>query len=434
MVNSGPFTGTPSEEGKTKVAEYLEERGVGRRTVNYRIRDWLLSRQRYWGTPIPMLYCDSCGVVPVPEDQLPVELPQYSGVDFKRGSSPLKFDEEFINTSCPECGGPARRETDTMDTFMDSSWYFLRYLDPHYQEGPFDPAKARHWMPVDQYMGGVEHAVMHLLYSRFFQKVIRDIGLSDVGEPFKRLFNQGIILGPDGFRMSKSRGNVVNPDDYVQQMGADAVRAYLMFIGPWESGGPWSASGISGVHKFLNRAWALATQTPQSRDAGDETAEADRSVIRLMHKTIKAVTEDMERFRFNTMLAKLMEYVNALTPAYGSVSGRIWSEAISNLVLMLAPTAPHMAEEMWERLGHGESVHLQPWPEYEQALTVDQVVTLVVQVNGKVRDKMEVPAGMSGDEVRQMVLERPRVQSYLDGKKVRDFIYVPNRLVNVVVG
>jgi leucyl-tRNA synthetase len=434
MVNSGPFTGTPSEEGKAKVAEYLEERGAGRRTVNYRIRDWLLSRQRYWGTPIPMLYCDNCGIVPVPEDQLPVELPRYEGMAFTERVNPMRFDEEFINTACPDCGGPAKRETDTMDTFMDSSWYFLRYVDPKYQDGPFDPEKARYWMPVDQYMGGVEHAVMHLLYSRFFQRVIRDIGLSEEGEPFKRLFNQGIILGPDGFRMSKSRGNVVNPDDYVKQMGSDTVRAYLMFIGPWESGGPWSASGISGVHKFLNRAWGLATQAPPSREAGEATAEADREVTRLMHKTIKAVTEDMERFRFNTMLAKLMEYVNGLTPAQGSVSGPVWREAIERLVLMLAPTAPHMAEEMWERLGHAESVHLQPWPEYEQALTVDQVVTLVVQVNGKVRDKVEVPAGMSGEEVRQMVLERPRVQSHLDGKKIRDVIYVPNRLVNVVVG
>ena len=289
-------------------------------------------------------------------------------------------------------------------------------------------------MPVDQYMGGVEHAVMHLLYSRFFQKVVRDIGLTQVGEPFKRLFNQGIILGPDGFRMSKSRGNVVNPDEYVQQMGADTVRAYLMFIGPWESGGPWSASGISGVHKFLNRAWSAAMQAPPDRDPSDQTAETDREVIRTMHKTIKAITEDMERFRFNTMLAKLMEYVNALAPAYSSVSAQVWNEAVAKLVLMLAPSAPHLAEEMWHRLGHEMSVHLQPWPEYEEALTADQVVTLVVQVNGKVRDKMEVPVGLPKDQVQQMVLERPRVQSYMDGKKIRDVIYVPNRLVNVVVG
>ncbi|HEX9015128.1 MAG TPA: leucine--tRNA ligase, partial [Chloroflexota bacterium] len=309
MVNSGPFTGTPSVEGKGKIAQYFEERGIGRRTVNYRIRDWLISRQRYWGTPIPMVYCEECGTVPVPEEQLPVLLPRYEGMEFQARINPMRSDEAFINTTCPNCGGPARRETDTMDTFMDSSWYFIRYTDPHYSEGPFDPAKSSYWMPVDQYMGGVEHAVMHLLYSRFFQRVLRDMGLTEYGEPFTRLFNQGIILGPDGFRMSKSRGNVVNPDDYVKTMGADTVRCYLMFIGPWDSGGPWSASGISGVHKFLNRVWGLVTQGPPSRGKSEATAEADRNLTRAMHKTIKAVTDDMEKFRFNTMLAKMMEYV-----------------------------------------------------------------------------------------------------------------------------
>ncbi len=434
MINSGPFDGTPSVEGKTKVAEYLETRGIGRRTVNYRIRDWLISRQRYWGTPIPMLYCDNCGIVPVSEEDLPVELPRYEGMEFQSRLNPMRFDENFINTTCPKCGGPARRETDTMDTFMDSSWYFLRYTDPHYGQGPFDPEKTRYWMPVDQYMGGVEHAVMHLLYSRFFQRVLRDMGLTEYGEPFTRLFNQGIILGPDGFRMSKSRGNVVNPDEYVQKMGADTVRCYLMFIGPWDSGGPWSASGISGVHKFLNRVWGLVLQGPPSRGAGQVTADADRDLTRAMHKTIKAVSDDMEKFRFNTMLAKMMEYVNTLTPARDSVSAGVWNTAIETLVLMLAPSAPHLAEELWHRLGHKESVHLQEWPGWDEALTVEEVVTLVVQVNGKVRDKLEVAAGISKDEVRRLVLERPRIQSFVDGKQLKDVIYVPNRLVNVVVG
>jgi len=432
MINSGPFDGTPSVEGKTKVAEYLESMGVGRRTVNYRIRDWLISRQRYWGTPIPIVYCDHCGVVPVPEEDLPVLLPE--DPEFRpTGESPLKYHEKFVNTTCPRCGAPAKRETDTMDTFVDSSWYFLRYTDPHYQEGPFDPKKADYWMPVDQYMGGVEHAVMHLLYSRFFQRVLADMGLVNSREPFKRLFNQGIILGPDGFRMSKSRGNVVNPDDYVRQMGADTVRCYLMFIGPWDSGGPWSASGISGVHKFLNRVWGIALQAPPSRGASDATAEADRSIVRTMHKTIKAVTDDMEKFRFNTMLAKMMEYVNALTPAYGSVSASVWREAIDKLVLMLAPSAPHLAEELWHRLGHQESVHLEPWPAWEEALTLEEVVTLVVQVNGKVRDKLEIPVGTPKADVEKLVLERPKIQSLVNGKQVKDVIYVPNRLVNVVV-
>jgi leucyl-tRNA synthetase len=434
MVNSGPFDGTPSVEGKTKVAEYLESRGIGKRTVNYRIRDWLISRQRYWGTPIPIVYCDKCGIVPVPEEDLPVVLPRYEGMEFQARINPMRFDESFINTTCPKCGGPGRRETDTMDTFMDSSWYFIRYTDPHYDQGPFDPDKARYWMPVDQYMGGVEHAVMHLLYSRFFQRVLRDMGLTEYGEPFKRLFNQGIILGPDGFRMSKSRGNVVNPDEYVKTMGADTVRCYLMFIGPWDSGGPWSASGISGVHKFLNRVWNLVLQGPPSRGAGETTAQADRDLTRTMHKYVKAITDDMEKFRFNTMLAKMMEYVNALTPARDSVSAKVWNEAAEKLVLMLAPSAPHMMEELWHRLGHKQSVHLQEWPKWDEALTVEAVVTLVVQVNGKVRDKLEIAPGASKEDVRRLALGSARVLPYLDGKQVRDVIYVPNRLVNVVVG
>jgi leucyl-tRNA synthetase len=275
---------------------------------------------------------------------------------------------------------------------------------------------------------------MHLLYSRFFQKVVRDMGLTKYGEPFERLFNQGIILGPDGFRMSKSRGNVVNPDEYVKTMGADTVRCYLMFIGPWDSGGPWSASGISGVHKFLNRVWSLVLQGPPSRGAGEATAEADRNLTRAMHKYVKAISDDMEKFRFNTMLAKMMEYVNALTAARDSVSAGVWNQAVEKLVLMVAPSAPHLSEELWHRLGHKKSVHLQEWPKWEEALTVEEVVTLVVQVNGKVRDKLEIAPGATKEDVKRMVLERPRVQQFLDGKQIRDVIYVPNRLVNVVVG
>ncbi len=433
MVNSGQFDGTPSVEGKKKVAQHLESLGVGKETVNYRIRDWLLSRQRYWGTPIPMLYCDKCGIVPVPEEQLPVLLPDYSGQEFRTGVSPLRFDESFVNTTCPDCGGPARRETDTMDTFMDSSWYFIRYTDPEYQAGPFDPEKQRYWMPVDQYMGGVEHAVMHLLYSRFFQRVLRDMGLVESGEPFKRLFNQGIILGPDGFRMSKSRGNVVNPDDFVKTMGADTVRCYLMFIGPWDSGGPWNSNGISGVFKFMNRVWSTVLQGPPSRGASEATADADRALTRAMHKTVKVVTDDMEKFRFNTMLARLMEYVNTMTAAYDTVSAKVWNEAVERLILLLAPSAPHLTEELWERTGHKYSVHNQSWPTFEEALTVEETVTLVVQVNGKVRDKLEIPAGATEEDVQRQVLERPKLASYLAGKQIKDVIYVPNRLVNVVV-
>jgi len=289
---------------------------------------------------------------------------------------------------------------------------------------------------VDQYMGGVEHAVMHLLYSRFFQRVLRDMGLVETGEPFKRLFNQGIILGPDGYRMSKSRGNVVNPDEYVKQMGADTVRCYLMFIGPWDSGGPWSASGISGVFKFLNRVWALALQDAPSRGGGEATAEADRKLTRAMHKTIKAVTDDLEKFRYNTMLARMMEYVNSMNAAYDSVSAPMWKEAVHTLLLLLAPSAPHLTEELWHRIGHedGESIHLQSWPKWEEALTVEEMVTLVVQVNGKVRDKLEIPMGTPKEEVQRLVLDREKIRAYLDGRRVKDVIYVPNRLVNVVVG
>ena len=433
MINSSPFDGTTSLEGKTKVAIYLESQGIGKRTVNYRIRDWLVSRQRYWGTPIPMLYCDHCGIVPVPEEELPIKLPRYEGLEFQARVNPLKYDEGFLNTTCPQCGGPAKRETDTMDTFVDSSWYFLRYTDPNFDEGPINQEKARYWMPVDQYMGGVEHAVMHLLYSRFFQRVLRDMGLVESGEPFKRLYNQGIILGPDGFRMSKSRGNVVNPDAYVKTMGSDTVRCYLMFIGPWDSGGPWSGNGIGGVFKFINRVWNLALQDAPSRGAGEATAEADRKLIHVMHKTIKSVTDDMEKFRFNTMLAKMMEYVNSMNASYDSVSASAWNEAVEKLVLLLAPSTPHLSEELWHRAGHKDSVHLEQWPKYDDALTVEEMLTLVVQVNGKVRDKLEIPAGTPQEDVRQMALGRERIKPYMDGHHVKDVIYVPNRLVNIVV-
>ncbi len=432
MVNSAQFDGIPSEEGKERIADWFEQRGVGERKVNYRLRDWLISRQRYWGTPIPVVYCENDGIVPVPEDQLPVLLPE--DAEFRpTGQSPLTYHEGFVSTTCPTCGSPARRETDTMDTFVDSSWYMLRYCSPHAAEAPFDRAAVDYWLPVDQYMGGVEHAVMHLLYARFFVKALRDLGLVSVGEPFKRLFNQGAILGPDGSRMSKSRGNVVNPDDYVQRLGSDAVRCYLMFIGPWDAGGPWNAQGISGVDSFLHRLWSLALD-----GAGDgapsEDGAADEDALRLVHRTTKRVTDDLERFRFNTMLAALMEATNGLVRLRGSVSHRAWHEASECFVLLIAPSAPHFAEELWHRLGHDDSVHLQRWPEYDPALTVDRQITLVLQVNGKVRDRIEVPADISEEEARRLAAESPRVQAHIDGATVRQVVYVPGRLVNLVVG
>ncbi len=430
MVNSAQFDGLSSEEGKERIADWFESLGIGKRTVNYRVRDWLISRQRYWGTPIPIVYCDRCGIVPVPEDQLPVLLPE--DAEFRpTGQSPLTYDEEFVNTTCPRCGGPARRETDTMDTFVDSSWYMLRYCNPHVEGMPFDRAAVEHWMPVDQYMGGVEHAVMHLLYARFFIKALRDLGLVSFGEPFLRLYNQGIILGPDGSRMSKSRGNVVNPDEYVERLGSDAVRCYLMFIGPWDSGGPWNPQGISGIDGFLHRVWALATEGPgDSAPARD--GPADDEARRLIHKTIKRVTDDFDRFKFNTALAALMEATNGLSRMRGRVAGRAWNDAISSLVLLLAPCAPHIAEELWHRLGHSESVHRQNWPEYDPSLTAERTITLIVQVNGKVRDKIEAPADISQADAQHLATESPRVRAHLDGATVRQVIYVPGRLINIV--
>jgi leucyl-tRNA synthetase len=433
MVNSGPFTGVPSEEGKERLADWLEERGLGTRKVNYRLRDWLISRQRYWGTPIPIIYCPSCGAVPVPEADLPVALPE--DAEFRpTGESPLKYHEGFVNVACPQCGEPAQRETDTMDTFVDSSWYFLRYLDPHDTDGPFPRDLANRWCPVDQYMGGVEHAVMHLLYARFFTKVLRDLGLVQFGEPFKRLYNQGIILGEDNEKMSKSRGNVVNPDDFVERYGADTVRAYLMFLGPWYGGGPWNTQGIQGPFRFLSSVWELVLDTLDRAPSGNgSTADADTELLRLMHKTTKLVNERYDGFQYNTMLAALMEYRNGLQQLRGKVSPARWREALERLVLLIAPATPHLAEELWHRLGHDTSVHLQAWPAWDEALTADERVSLVIQVNGKVRDQIEVAPGLSEADVRPLVLERPKVRALLDGGEVRRLIYVPNRLVNLVV-
>jgi leucyl-tRNA synthetase len=439
MVDSGPFTGLPSEEGKERLADWLEERGLGTRTVNYRLRDWLISRQRYWGTPIPIVYCPTCGAVPVPESDLPILLPE--DAEFRpTGESPLKLSESFVNVACPKCGRPAQRETDTMDTFVDSSWYFLRYLDPRDAERPFRKELADRWCPVDQYMGGVEHAVMHLLYSRFFTKVLRDLGLLEFGEPFKRLYNQGIILGEDNEKMSKSRGNVVNPDDYVAQVGADTVRVFLMFLGPWSGGGPWNTQGIQGPWRFLNSVWDLAAETAEngapSRNGGGSPAgaqQADADLQRLMHKTTKLVTERYEAFQYNTTVSELMSYRNELQKLRGKVAPALWREAIERLLLLLAPAAPHMTEELWHRLGHDQSIHLQAWPTYDEALTVETQVTVVVQVNGKVRDQLSLAPGLSEDEVRPLVLERAKVREQLNGHDIVKWIYVPNRLVNLVV-
>jgi leucyl-tRNA synthetase len=432
MVNSGWFDGLPSQEGIEKVSDYLEEKGWGQRTVSYRLRDWLISRQRYWGAPIPMIYCEKCGVVPVPEKDLPVLLPE--DAEFKpTGESPLKYNEGFVSTNCPQCSSPARRETDTMDTFVCSSWYFLRYCSPHDDRAAFEDAAVKHWCPVDFYTGGAEHAVMHLLYVRFFTKAIRDIDLIDFGEPFKKLFNQGILI-KEHMKISKSRGNVVNPDEYVASLGADTVRAYLMFLGPWDQGGDWDDSGINGVSRWLNRVWNLVTDDYKPGAASGQ-GDAATALLRLAHQTIKKVTQDIERIRFNTMIAALMEYTNYLIKVKeaGSVTQEVWDESVEALILLLAPSTPHLAEELWEKTGREYSVHNQAWPEWNEELAREEEITLVVQVNGKIRDKLAVPASISGDEAKEMAAQQPKARAYLESKDVVKVIYVPGKLVNFVV-
>jgi len=428
MVNSGKFNGLNSEKGINAVSDYLEEKGWGKRTVSYKLRDWLISRQRYWGAPIPMIYCKKCGIVPVPEKDLPVLLPE--DAEFKpTGESPLKYNEKFVNTTCSKCSSPAKRETDTLDGFMCSCWYFLRYCSPHYSKAAYDPAKVKHWMPVDIYTGGAEHAVMHLLYTRFFIKAIRDMGLVDFSEPFKKLFNQGIIIS--GHRkMSKSRGNVVNPDDYVAELGVDTVRAYMMFIAPWEQGGEWDDSGISGISRWLNRVWHLVLEEYQPGGTQDGA-----ELVRLTHQTIKKVTEDIDKIRLNTMVAALMEFTNYLSRVKdaGIVSKSDWDSSIKTLLLLLAPTAPHIAEELWQKIGLKYSIHNQSWPEWDEALVTSDEFTLVVQVNGKLRDRLTVPMSVTEDEARELAMNQEKVQPYLAGREVVKVIYVPEKLINIVV-
>ena len=433
MVNSGRFDGLSGREGWDAVADEMEAKGIGHRDVKYKLRDWLISRQRYWGAPIPIVYCDRCGIVPVPEEQLPVLLPEDAEF-LPTGESPLKHHESFLHTTCPACGGPATRETDTMDTFMCSSWYHMRYTSPGYDKGPIDPERYEYWRPVDQYTGGIEHATLHLMYTRFFTKACRDIGILDHDEPMTRLFNQGIILAEDGKRMSKSRGNVVNPDDFVQTMGADTTRAYLMFIGPWDAGGPWNSRGIEGVHRFLYRVWDVVTSPPRAfKKRPDDTQLV--ALRRITHKTIRKVTDDLEAFRFNTMLAALMEFNNYLLKAKKTsvVQSDAWDEALRTLILLLAPACPHIAEELWERIGQPYSVHSQPWPEWDKEAAADQVITLVVQVSGRLRDRLQVSAGIGEQEARGLALASPKVQHHIKGREVVKVVFVPDQLVNIVV-
>ncbi|CAN5871651.1 leucine--tRNA ligase [soil metagenome] len=436
MANSGRFDGLAVPKGVPAVIRWLEEDGRGRADVNFRLRDWLISRQRYWGTPIPVVYCDACGIVPVEENDLPVVLPL--DAEFTpTGQSPLVSHEGFLNTECPRCGDPARRETDTMDTFVDSSWYWFRYTSPHDDAAPFDVRAAASWTPVDLYCGGIEHAILHLLYARFFTMVLGDLGLVSHREPFVRLRNQGIILAEEGTKMSKSRGSQVAPDDLVEQYGADSLRLHLMYLGPWEQGGPWNSRGITGMERFIRRAFALATETAATLTGPPMLL--DNAVIRELqrwtHKTIKRVTEDIAGFQFNTMVAALIEFTNALIDmkSAGLHGSAEWRRAIETLVLLMAPSTPFVAEEMWQALGKPFSVHRQEWPEYDAALARDDEIEMIVQVNGKVRDKILAPAGLTEDRARELALESVRIQEHLAGSEPLRVIYVPGKLVNIVV-
>jgi leucyl-tRNA synthetase len=433
MVNSGQFDGQPSTEAWHGIAGMMESRGYGQRRVQYRMRDWLISRQRYWGAPIPVIHCARCGTTPVPDNSLPVLLPHMPNyLPRGDGQSPLANLPEFIHTRCPACGGTARRETDTMGGFACSSWYFMRFPDREYDRGPFNPVAIRRWLPVDLYVGGAEHAVMHLLYARFWTKVLADAGLIAFREPFPRLRSQGILHAADGKRMSKSRGNVVTPDEVVERHGADALRIYLLFMAPFDRNVNWDEEGISGAERFLQRIWRICHWDKQAEAAAAGQIEGS-ALQRATHKTIQRVTEDVDAFKFNTAVAALMEFVNALW-AYQEQHGPTptFRKAIGQLIRLLAPFAPHIAEELWAHQGKAYSVHQQPWPVYDSSLIVDETISLAIQVNGKVRDRIVVPSCISEEEARTRALESLRVKQHLKGQFPKRIIVVPGRLVNLV--
>ncbi|MGI6469602.1 MAG: leucine--tRNA ligase [Syntrophomonadaceae bacterium] len=437
MVNSGLFDGLSVEAGKAAVIDYMEKNGIGSRAVNYRLRDWLISRQRYWGAPIPIVYCQECGIVPVPEEDLPVLLPE--DVEFKpSGESPLNYVSSFYETTCPGCGGKARRETDTMDTFVCSSWYFDRFCSPHEDKQPFARAAVDYWMPVDQYIGGVEHAILHLMYARFFTKFLYDIKWLSCQEPFTNLLTQGMVL-KDGSKMSKSKGNVVSPEDIINTYGADTARLFILFASPPDRDLEWSDAGVEGAYRFLNRVWRLVgdyRKVLQKQDSiGSELDEATRQLRFKTHAIIKKVTEDIEnRFNFNTAISAIMELSNQLgayrdhpRPHAGVVR-----EAVETLLLLLSPFSPHICEELWHMIGHENSICLMSWPKYDKDALVQSEVEMVVQINGKVRDRIMVATGSDDETVRQQCLQSPRVLQQLEGKTVQKFIIVPGKLVNIV--
>ncbi len=434
MTASGRFDGKGNREAYAEIVRWLEEEGRGHASVNYRLRDWLVSRQRYWGAPIPIVHCGKCGMVPVPDEQLPVELPEIE--DYApQGRSPLAAAEDWVATACPRCGEPARRETDTMDTFVDSSWYFIRYLDPRNEEAPWDRAAADHWLPVDQYIGGVEHAILHLMYARFFTKALADLGHLNVQEPFARLFTQGMITN-EGAKMSKSRGNVKSPDTYVERYGADTIRAYILFIGPPDQDADWSDDGVEGVHRFLSRLWRLSAEiaaTTPDDPAPDDPEGADLDLVRKAHWAIEKVTNDMAgRFAFNTAIAAIMELTNDVSRLRERAGAGTMRFALTTANSLLFPFAPHAAADGYERLT-GRRVWEEDWPEAEHRFLERDTYQLVCQVNGKVRDRVEAPSGAPRDRLEELALAAPNVQAHIDGRSVVKVIVVPDKLVNVVV-
>ncbi|MCX6813143.1 MAG: leucine--tRNA ligase, partial [Candidatus Azambacteria bacterium] len=435
LINSGEFTGLESADARKRIIEWLKNRGLGDFSTQYKIRDWIISRQRYWGAPIPVVYCAKCafrdpsgqGIVPVPEGNLPVKLPPLK--NFKPvagGKSPLARVKSFINTRCPKCKGKATRETDTMDTFIDSSWYFLRYADPKNKKQFANRQKLNSWLPVNMYIGGVEHAVLHLLYSRFFIKALKDMGYLEFNEPFMALRHQGTILGVDGQKMSKSRGNVVDPDGLVKKYGADTVRMYLCFMGEYNQGGPWNLTGILGIKRFLDRIWAKIFPL-RGMSRRDTNLKPDKESKRLLHQTIKKVGEDIENFRFNTAVSALMILFNKMEKE------NLSADDVQIFLKLLAPFVPHFSEELWHLLGNKTSIHLESWPKYNSELIKEEEHDLIIQVNGRLRDRIRISKELERPEIEKLVLARDIVKKYIEGKEIKRIVFVPNRLMNIVV-
>ena len=435
LINSGEFTGLTSEEAKTKIIALLSKEEKATKKINYKLRDWLISRQRYWGSPIPIVYCDKCGEVPVPEKDLPVVLPEEVNMK-STGESPLKYEKDFYDTTCPKCGGKATRETDTMDTFVCSSWYYLRYADPKNDREFASKDKLKQWLPVDMYIGGAEHTVLHLLYSRFFTKALRDGGYLDFDEPFMKLRHQGMILGPDGLKMSKSKGNVIDPDIEVEKYGADAIRMYLSFMGPYEQGGPWNPNGLVGVRRFLDKFYEFAQIICSASNNQDANGIKQADLDKIISKLIDKVSRDLPEMKFNTCISGFMEAMNSLVALAKEFpitdNGKVWKKAISQMLLVMAPFAPFLTEELWYDLGNNGSIHLQQWPTSDKSLLIDDLVTVAIQVNGKVRDTLLVLPGAEEVDLLKIAKESDKVAKYLEGKNILKSFYVKSKILSIV--